>query len=339
MKVGFLLVGPASDGGWNTSHSLGRQYLNKTLAGQVETTMAESVPENADAERLIEKMIAQGNKLIFATSFGYLESVLKVAPRHPDVIFMHMSRSKIGKNFGDYRPLQYQAMYLAGMTAGRVTKTNKLGFIVPHPIPPFLQSINAFTLGARSVNPKVEIRVVWTNSWSDQVLEAEAVKGLAESGVDVIASGQDNPAAILKTCESRGIYSVGFYKDQHQLAPKGWLTGCDLNWGPFYVKLSQSVIDHSWSPCEFPLGIESGCIRLATFGNAVPTKVKDEVLAKERLFKEKKFEIFAGPLADRDGKVRLKPGEKASVQMLANMDWFVTGVQGSLPNDQSKKAQ
>jgi len=330
LKVGFLAVGPVSDRGFNYANNQGRLFLEKQLYGQVQTTIAEKIPESAEAERVLEKMIAQGNKLIFTVSYGFLEPALRVAARHPDVIFMQINRFQNSKNLGTFFSYQYQPNYLTGMVAGRMTKSNDLGFVGAHPVPPLLQAVNSFTLGARSVNPKVKVHVIWINSWSDAPLEAEAVKGLVEMGCDVITNAQDNQNTILPTCDNLGVYSCGFYSDGHQLAPKGWLTGPRLDWGPFYVKIAKSVIDHTWKPCSYTAGMEEGYIKLSSFGKVVPKSVQDEVLAKEKLIKSGKFVIFQGPMKDRDGKERLAPGQKPDLKQLAEMNWFVPGIQGSL---------
>ncbi len=293
--------------------------------------MVEKVPENAEAERVLERMIAQGCKLIFATSYGYLEPVLKVAVRHPDVIFMQSGRPETAKNVGCFLDVNHEPMYLAGIVAGRITKTNKLGFVAAQPVVSIIRAINAFALGARSVNSKAETKVVWINSWSDQVLEAEATKGLAESGVDVIGDCQDNQITILRTCEDHGLYSVGFYSDGHQFAPKGWLTGACLEWGPSYLKVVNSVRTHTWKPEVLACGMNTGCSKLCSFGKIVPTSVVKEVHAKEALLKNGEFNIFAGPLKDRERKQRVAPGDKLDTKELASMNWFVAGVTGPLP--------
>ncbi len=329
-KVGFLCVGSINDAGWNGAHNKGRLYLESKMPN-VKTTFAERIPENAEAERVLEKMIAQGNKLIFTTSYGFLEPALRVAARHPDVTFMQVNRFDTAKNLGTYFSHQYQPLYLAGVAAGRMTKTNKLGFLGAHPVPPLLQAANAFTLGARSVNPKVVTKVVWIGSWSDPPTEAEAMKGLVESGADVIGHIQDNQNTILKTAEGLGIYSVGCYNDAHELAPKGWLTGACLDWGPFYVQITKSVMDHTWKTGWRLAGMEGGYIKLATFGDAVPVKVRNELIGLENDIKSGKLVVFKGPLQDREGKQHLKPGEKADIKWLTNMDFFVPGIEGSLP--------
>ena len=330
-KVAFLCVGSVNDSGWNAAHNKGRLYLESNIPG-VTTTFAERIPENAEAERVLEKMIAQGNKLIFTTSYGFLEPALRVAARHPEVTFMQVNRFDTAKNLGTYFSHQYQPLYLAGVVAGKMTKTNKLGFLGAHPVPPLLQAANAFALGARSVNPRVVTKVVWIGSWSDPPTEAEAIKGLVESGVDVIGHIQDNQNTILKTAESLGIYSVGCYNDAHELAPKGWLTGACLDWGPLYAKITKSVMDHTWKSGCLITGMDGGYIKLATFGKAVPVKIQKEVTALQQDIKSSKLAVFKAPLKDREGKLRLAEGQKPDIKWLTNMDFFVDGVEGSLPN-------
>lgn len=323
-KVGFLCVGSVTDFGWNCAHEAGRQYLEKHSA--VKTVVAENIPENAEAERLLEKMVAQGNNIIFATAYGYMESTVKCARRHPNVVFMQMSRFEKLPNLGCYQQVQYQPLYIAGIVAGRMTKSNKLGFIASHPIPNLMQEINAFTLGARSVNPKAQTKVVWINKWSDLAMEAEAVKSLGEQGVDVIANGQDNQTAILKTCQDHGIYCVGLYADGRQLAPARWLTGAGLDWGPFYTKVVESVRNKTWQPTMLNPDIKSGCAKLLSFGDAVPKNVRTEALQKEALLKSGELVVFKGPLVDREGKKRLEAGQCATIEQLTKMDWLVQGV-------------
>jgi basic membrane lipoprotein Med (substrate-binding protein (PBP1-ABC) superfamily) len=330
LKVGFLAVGPISDLGFNYADNQGRLFLEKELHGQVETTIVEKIPESAEAERVLEKMIAQGNKLIFTVSYGFLEPALRVAARHPDVTFMQINRFQTAKNLGTFFSQQFEPMYLSGMVAGRMTKSNKLGFVGSHPVPPLLQWVNAFTLGARSVNPKVETHVVWINSWSDPALESEAVKGLVETGCDVIAHGQDTQHTLLPVCENLGVYCCGCYSDAHQLAPKEWLTGGKFNWGPFYVKVAKSVMDHTWKPSLVVANMATGYIELSSFGKAVPAAVQKEVLDKEKEIKAGKFVVYKGPIKDRDGKERISPGQIPDLKQLAEMNWFVPGIQGSL---------
>jgi len=330
LKVGFVTVGPVTDNGWNYAHNKGRLYLEKEMPGRVQTTIVEKVPESAESERVIERLIKEGNKLIFTTSYGFLEPALRVASRHKDVDFMQVNRFQSAPNLSTYFSHQYQPMYFAGMVAGHMTKTNKLGFVGAHPVPPLLQAVNAFTMGARSVNPKATTQIIWINNWTDPALEVDAIKSLAETHCDVIAHAQDNQNTVLPTCERLGVYSVGFYTDGHELAPKGWLTGACLDWGPFYKKIVQSVVNGEWQSQIYTQGMEAGYIKLATFGKVVPPAVQKEVLAKVKDLEGGKFVIFAGPLKDKDGVLRYKAGEKPDVKKLAEMNFFVDGVQGTL---------
>lgn len=331
LKVGFLLVGPIGDNGFNSAHNKGRLYLESVMHGKVQTNIAERVPENAEVERVLEKMIAQGDRLIFTPSYGFLEPMSRVAKRHPDVIFMQINRLQTANNIGAYYSHQYQPQYIAGIVAGRMTKTNKLGCVAGHPVPPGLQQINSFIIGARSVNPKATVRVIWINSWSDPSLEAEAVKSLAENGIDVVTNFQDNQNTILKSAEDQKIYAIGCWSDGHALAPHSWLTGSCIEWGPLYAKIAQQVIDGTWKPHIYADGMEGGYIRVSSFGPAVPASVRKEALAAEDKIMHGQLSIFEGPLKDRDGIERLKPGEKANLKWLTEMNFLVPGVEGALP--------
>jgi len=332
LKVGFLCVGSVSDWGWNYAHNQGKLYLESKMPKEVKVTIAEKIPESAEAERVLEKMVAQGNKLIFTTSFGYLEPALKVAARHPDVTFMQVNRAQQPvPNLATYFSNQYQPMYIAGVVAGRMTKTNKLGVIAAHPVPQILNSINSFALGARSVNKKATVSVVWINNWSDPALEGESLKSLAESGADVVADLQDDQITVIKGAEQLGIYCVGYYSDTHQFAPKTWLTGGDLNWGPLYERVARSVIDHTWKNTTINEGLAGGYIKLATLGSAVPPAVRKEALALEADIKSGKLIVLKGPVKDNQGKERLAAGKTPDVQWLATMDFFIEGIKGTLP--------
>lgn len=331
LKVGFITVGPVSDWGYNYAHNQGRIFLEGVMSKDVQTSIVENIPESAEVERVMEKMIASGTKLIFPTSYGYLDPALRVAERHPEVIFMHCGGYKMSNNLGTYFAYIHQPMFLAGVVAGRMTKSNKMGFVAAHPIPQVLWNINAFTLGARSVNPNVSVNVVWTNSWYDPATEAEAAKGLIDLGADVLTMHQDSPITVVQTAESRGIYSIGYHADLHQFAPKGWLTGAMWDWGELYEKIARSVKDGNWKPEIYRAGMESGNVKLASFGPAVPFEVQKEVLALRQKIEKGEYVVFQGPLKDRDGKERLSAGQKPEREWMDNMDWFVEGVQGAIP--------
>jgi basic membrane protein A len=334
LKVGFIMVGPVSDMGWNWAHDQGRIFLESKLGNRVRTTFAERVPENAEAERVMEKMIAQGARLIFMTKFGYLEPGLHVASRHPDVIFMQVNRPNLDlrKNVGTYFVDFSEPMYPAGIVAARMTKKNEIGYVVSQPTPPLLLNLNAFTLGVRSVNPKMRVRVVWTNSWSDPPTEAEAVKSLVDRGADIVASHFDCPLAANQACEKNSVFSVasnaGFSKD----LPKHWLTGQCWNWGPLYVKIVNSVLDRSWKPGTQKYGAKDGYVALAPFGPAVPQAVKREALRAMDQIKKGSLVVFQGPLIDKDGKERIAGGKRLSDSDLESINWLVAGVEGNIPN-------
>jgi basic membrane protein A len=331
LKIGFLFVGPVSDWGWSYAQNEGRLYLDAALQGKAQTTFAENVPEGADAERVMEKMISQGCRLIFATSYAYLEPVLRVAARHPDVKFMQLSRFEARPNLATYFYLQFQPMYAAGIVAGRMTKTNKIGFVGSRQIPPILQTINAFTLGVQSVNPKAKVKVVWTNTWVDPALEVEAAQGLFENGVDVLGFDLSNPVAIVKAAESHHVYVVGCYTDVHQFAKKYWLTGACFDWGPYYTGVAKSVLDNTWMGGLTIRSAEKGDVRLSSFGPAVPNTVKEEALTAMQKIAKGKLTVFQGPVKDGAGKLRLAANQKPDIKWLANMDFFVPGIEGSLP--------
>jgi basic membrane protein A len=330
LKIGFLTVGPVSDCGYNYSHNLGRLYLDSHLAG-AKTTLAENVPESADAGRVMERMVAQGNTLIFCTAFGYLEPAEQVAKKHPEVTIMQAWRATHLKNMGTYAVYQYEPLYAVGMVAGKMTKTNNLGFICGHPVPNQLQNINAFALGARSVNPKVKVHVVWTNAWSAPPVEAEAAKALIDSGVDLLGTTLDNPQAVLKTAGEHHTMVFGAYADLRDIAPKYWTTGSRWNWEQVYLKIAKSVQDGTWKPGSQSFGIKDGAVGLSSFGEIVPKNVREEALAKEQSLKQGKTVVFKGPLKDRKGIERLAAGQIATDKSLAEMDWLVDGVEGALP--------
>jgi basic membrane protein A len=333
LKVGFIMVESVADYGWNYAHNQGRLYLESHMPGQVKTTFAENVPESSEVERVMEKMIAQGNKLIFATSYGYLEPALRVAARHPDVIIMECGRfnSQPIKNIGTYATTYYDPMYAVGIVAGRMTKKNEIGYVGGHPVPPLILNLNAFTLGAQSVNPKVKVHVVWTNSWHDPPTEAEAAKGLIDSGVDIIVGHMDSAITVVQTAERNHLYSIGQHADAHHLAPKGWLTGPCWDWGPIYVQITKSVIDHTWKPVNQRYGAKDGSAKLASFGPAVPKAVQQEATALLQKIAEGKFVVFKGPLKDRNGKLQIPAGKIADYSYLEKIDWVVPGIEGSIP--------
>lgn len=330
LKVAFVMVGPVNDFGYNYSHNLGRLYLQSHLPN-VQTTFAEKIPENAEVERVMEKMIAAGNRLLFSTSFGYLEPAERVAKRHPEVVIMQTWRPGQPKNMGCYVACQYEPLYAVGVAAGKMTRKNNIGIVVAHPVPVLVQYVNAFTLGARSVNPKVKVHVVWTNSWSDPPTEAEATKGLIDSGVDIVGSFGDSSVTVAKTAEKNHVMVFATQADLKEFAPNYWLTGSRWNWDKAYYDITKEVQEQTWKPNTLWLGMKDGAVELSSIGKLVPKDVEKQTLATAEQIRRGQKVVFKGPLKDREGRQRLSPGQVCDQKMLSQMDWFVEGVEGALP--------
>jgi basic membrane lipoprotein Med (substrate-binding protein (PBP1-ABC) superfamily) len=332
LKVGFLYVGPKNDYGYNFAADQGRQYVDKALPW-VETVFAENVPENAEAERVMEQMIQQGAKIIFPTSYGHLDPATKEAAKHPEVLFLHQGGildAKTPPNVGSYFGEIWQAEYPAGIAAGKMTKSNKLGFIAAFPIPQTLLNINGITLGAKSVNPKAEMHVVFTADWCNPGKQTEAAQSLLDQGVDVISQHQDCPGAIIQSTERRGAVSIGYHADASPLAPKTWATAPAWNWGPTYTDLILQAVAGTYKPSNFRTGLESGVVVLAPFGASVPADVKTAATSAMTDIAGGKLKPFTGPLKDQSGKTQIE-GDQPDVTKLETMDWLLQGVIGTIP--------
>lgn len=326
--IGALHVGSVSDAGYNQAQHAGLLELAKNLPN-VEVKEAENVPESADAERVMESMIQEGAKIIFPQSFGYLDPALNVAAKHPDVIFMHPAGFKLADNLGTYWGNNFEAMYLAGIAAGKATASNQLGFITAFPIPNILASVNAFHLGAKSVNPDVTTTLVINGSWVDPTKEAAATNALADAGVDVVTMIVDSPIAVVKTAEERGIKVIGFHSDALQeFAPEGWLTGVAYTWGPLFTRIVQSVEDGTWKSEHIRGGVESDFVGLAAFGPSVTDETKTQIEEAKAKLISGELKIFQGPIKDNKGEVRIPEGEAGGMELLDTTDWLVEGVVG-----------
>ena len=328
LKVGILHIGSIADAGYNQAHAEGIQVMKKNIPG-VEVLEVENVPESADSERVMEQMINQGAKLIIPASFGYLDPALRVAKKYPDVKFVHPGGYKRAANLGTYWASTPEAFYLMGIAAGKTTKTNKLGYVVALPISFFLANVNAFQLGARSVNPKAETRVVFTGTFLDPGKEATAANALLDQGVDVIGVMVDSPITVVQTAEKRGAYSVGYhYIGASSFAPKGWISGIAFTWGPLYTRFAKQVMDGTWKSEDLLGSLADDFLTIAPFGKAVPADAVKLVNAEKQNFISGKAQVFRGPLKDNQGADRVKAGETFPLKDLGKMNWLVEGVIG-----------
>jgi simple sugar transport system substrate-binding protein len=330
LKVGFVYVGPVGDAGWTYAHDQGRLEMEKTLGAKVKTTFVESVPEGADAERVIRKLAADGNKLIFTTSFGYMNPTEKVAKTFPKVVFEHATGFKKTANMGNYESKMYEGAYLLGLIAGKMTKTNSLGVVASFPIPEVIRNINAFTLGAQSVNPKIKTKVVWVNSWYDPAKERQAAETLIAQGVDVLNQNTDSPAT-LQVAQEKGKFAFGWDSDMSKFAPKAHLTASTNHWGGYYTETARAVLAGTWKPREIKGGLKEDMIRMSPLNAAVPKDVAKLFEAKKAEIAAGKFAPFNGPVKDQAGALKVAAGATLPLKDLMSLNWYVQGVEGSIP--------
>ena len=326
IQVGFVYVSPIGDAGWSYAHDQGRLYIDE-MDG-VTTSFVESVPEGPDSERVMLNMARKNYDLIFATSFGYMDPMLKVAKQFPNLVFMHCSGFKSAPNMGNYFGRMYQARYLSGMVAGAMTKTKTLGYVAAFPIPEVIRGINAFTLGAQAMNPDVKVRVVWTKTWYDPAREKDAANSLLDVGADVIAQHQDSPAP-QEAAQERGVYSVGYNSDMSAFAPQAHLCAPIWNWGPFYKETVEAVRQGTWKSAAYWYGLEKGIVNLSPIGSMVPEDVKAKVMQTKEGITAGDIKVFSGPIKDQAGTVRVASGAVAADNELLGMTWFVEGVIGT----------
>ncbi|MES2228171.1 MAG: BMP family ABC transporter substrate-binding protein [Pseudomonadota bacterium] len=331
LKVAFVYIWTAGDAGWTFAHDLGRKEVEAEFGDKVKTTIVEKVPEGADAERVIRDLATQGNKLIFATSFGYMEPMLKVAAEFPDVKFEHATGYKTAPNMGIYDSKFYEPAYMAGVVAGKMTRTNTIGFVGSFPIPEVLRNINAFTLGAQSTNPKVKTKVVWVSTWSDPPKEGDAAQSLINGGADVLLQNTDS-TAVLQTAEKNGKYAFGWDSDMSAFAPKAHLGSAVANWGGYYKQAVKSVMDGSWKSERTVWGVKEGMNDFIKPADAVPADVKARLDEIKAGMKAGSFEVFTGPIVDSTGKERLAKDVKADQDWKDKVDFYVKGVEGKIPS-------
>jgi simple sugar transport system substrate-binding protein len=330
LKVGFIYVGPVGDAGWTYAHDQGRQALEKAFGGKVKTTFVESVPEGADAERVVRQLATDGNKVIFTTSFGYMNATVKVAQSFPNVIFEHATGYKTAKNLGVYEARFYEGAYLLGVLAGKMTKSNTLGYVASFPIPEVVRNINAFTLGARSVNPKIKTKVIWVNTWYDPAKERQAAETLIAQGADVLCQNTDSPATV-QVAQEKGVYAFGWDSDMTKFAPKAHLTANTNNWGVFYIETIKQVLAGTWKPQEIKWGLKEGLVVMAPLNPAVTPEAAKAFEEKKKAMVEGKFEPFQGPVKDQSGAIKVAAGKTMPLAELMSLNYYVEGVDGTLP--------
>ena len=331
LQVAFVYVGPVGDAGWTFRHDEGRKALEEALGDRVETTFVESVAEGADSERVFEDLARAGNDLIFGTSFGYMDQMLAVAERYPDVVFEHATGFRTAENMGTYFGAAEEGRYLEGMAAGAASESGNLGYVAAFPIPEVVRGINAWTLGARSMNPDATVRVVWTSTWFGPDIEAQAAESLLDAGVDVIGQHQDTPAPG-QAAQEAGAKWTGYNSDMEQFAPDAWLTATTWDWGPYYIETAQQVLDGTWVSDQYYGDMAGGMVNIADFGASVDEETRTAILDTQQQIIDGTFAPFTGPITDQDGELRIAEGETAPLEDLLAMDWFVEGVEGEIPS-------
>ena len=330
LKIAFAYVGPVGDGGWTFAHDNGRKALEKEFGDKIKTSFVESVPESADAERVIRQMAADGNKLIFGTTFGYMEPMLKIAADVKDVKFEHATGYKTAENMRTYDSRTYEGAYMAGVIAGKMSKSGTLGVVASVPIPEVIRNINSFTLGAQSSNPKIKTKVVWVNDWFNPPKETEAATSLINGGADVLFQNTDS-AAVLKTAEEKGKRAFGWDSDMTAYGPKAHLASSIINWGPYYIKATRDALEGKWATGKAWWGVKEGAIDIVSIAEDVPAETKAKVEEVKKGLADGSFVIWKGPIVDNTGKEQLAKDAVADDAFLGGLSFYVKGVEGKIP--------
>ena len=325
-KAAWIYVGPHNDGGWSQAHEAGRQYVQKMLGSKVQTTYKENIAVGAQFSQTVASLVAQGYKLIFATSYGYITPA--IAAKYPDVDFEQATGTYQAKNVSEYFGAAEDTVFLSGMAAGAAAKCNTIGFVVAYPIPEVIRHANAFALGAQVTHPGVTVKLVWTNSWFDPAKEKKAAQSLHAAGACVLGQNVDSPATG-QYAQSVHVPWVGYDSDSSKFAPKSWLTGSVYNWGPYYLKRVKAAMNGTWKSGFYYGSINDGFTKLAPYGPGVSAATKATIASKEKAIENGSFYEFAGPLYDQSGKLRVPKGKKMTVNQLYAMSWLVKGVIGS----------
>jgi basic membrane protein A len=336
LKIAFAYVGPVGDGGWTFAHDNARKALERELGDKIQTSFVEKVPEGADAERVFRDMASQGNMLIFGTTFGYMEPMLKAAADLPDVRFEHATGYKTAPNMNTYDSRTYEGAYMAGVIAGGMTKTNVLGVVGSVPIPEVIRNIDSFTMGAQSVNPKIKTRVVWVNEWFNPPKETDAAQSLINGGADVLMQNTDS-SAVLQTAGKAGKYAFGWDSDMKAYAPDAHLASSIINWAPYYIKTTKAVLDGTWKgDSRAWWGVKEGAIDIVSISDKVPADLKAKLDTVKAGLKDGSFVIWKGPITSNEGKEVVAAGVTADDKFLGGINFFVKGVEGNVPGGDKK---
>ena len=330
LKVAFAYVGPVCDAGWTFAHDNARKAIEAEFGDRIVTSFVENVPESADAERVMRDLVGQGNKLIFGTTFGYMEPMLKVAADSKDVKFEHATGYKTADNMRTYDSRTYEGAYMAGVIAGSMTKSNTLGVVASIPIPEVIRNINSFTLGAQSVNPKVKTKVVWVNKWFDPPKEGEGAQSLISGGADVLFQNTDS-SAVLQKAEEKGKLAFGWDSDMSKFGPNSHLASAVINWTPYYSKAVKDALDGTWQTGGVWWGVKEGAIDLVSISDKVPAEVKDKVAKIKAGLTDGSFVIWKGPIVGQDGKEVLAKDAVADDKFLSGVNFYIKGVEGKVP--------
>lgn len=330
LKVGFVYIGPVGDFGWTYQHEIGRQMIVKEFGDKIETTYLENVSEGPDSERSIEQLARAGNQLIFTTSFGYMDPTLKVAKRHPKVMFEHATGFKRDKNMSSYSGRFFEGRYIQGLIAAKMSKKGVLGYIGSFPIPEVISGINATMLAAQKINPDIKIKIIWVNTWFDPGKEADAAKALLDQGADVIMQHTDSPAA-MQVASERGALAFGQDSDMIKFGPKTQLTAVTNNWGPYYVERVKAALDGTWKSEDTWAGLKEKMVVMAPYTN-MPDDVKKMAMDTEAAITAGTLKPFKCPIMGQDGKeVECKGGDALDPGQVLGMNFYVKGIDDKIP--------
>lgn len=330
-KVGFVYVGPIGDHGWSYEHNRGREELQAFFGDKVKTSFVENVPEGADAQRVITQLAKAGNDLIFTTSFGFMNPTLKVSKRFKKTIFEHATGYKRAKNMGTYTLRTYEGRYVAGVAAGMLSKTNTIGYIASFPIPEVFRDINAVYMGAKTVNPDIDIKVVWVNTWYDPGKETDAANALIDQGVDIMMQHTDSPAPLI-AAQKRGIKGIGQASDMSHFAPDAHVFSIRDNWFPYYLKTTQAVMNGTYQPQDFWGGFKDDMLNISSVNTNLPANVKMKIDETYNAIRSGALKPFTGPIKDNSGKLVVEANHTLTDKELSQVNWYVEGIKAKMPN-------